>query len=402
MEIKLKRPLPRNRSYEQILNHKTRICFILSHMPSGGAERQTINLIRGLDPSKFEITLLLYANSEIFYKEVLELPINLIVNDTVPATKLVRNIKNATFLRNALKHRDFDILHTLLFHNGFWVRILAPARYKNRILYSIRNSIAQIPIYEKLMENVLARRSMVVTNSQKVLEQYVKIVGERHRSRVTNIYNGIDTERFLSKEAPIVGKEIIIGTVGRQTALKNQIQILQAIEYISKIHPIHFYLVGDKSQDRSIDNKRFVIEHQLYNIVTLLDSQNDIEFYYRKFNVFVLSSINESCPNALLEALLAKCLCIVSSRANSDQFIKDGINGLVYDGTTEKLILKLIDAIELISNNQFVTIVNNGQEYALNNFALSRMIGSYENAYKSLMEKQGNCYEKGDVFLKEN
>lgn len=368
-------------------SHKIRICFILSHLPQGGAERQTINLIAGLDPSKFDITLLLYANTEIFYKEILELPINVIINDTVPATKLVRNLKNAIFLRNSLKNRNFDILHTLLFHNGFWVRILAPSRYKNRILYSIRNSIAQITIFEKLVENLLVRRSMVVTNSQKVLEQYVKIVGERYRSRVTNIYNGIDTNRFLSKEAPFVAKEIIIGTVGRQTALKNQIQILQAVEYISKIYPLHFYLVGDKSQSSSIDNKKFVIEHELSNLVTILDSQTEIELYYRKFNIFVLSSIHESCPNALLEALLAKCLCIVSSGANSDHFIKDGINGFVYDGTTEKLVSKLIDAIELIRNDRYTTTVNNGQEYALKTFSLSMMIGSYESAYKSLMVK---------------
>lgn len=366
--------------------HKIRICFILSHLPQGGAERQTINLMRGLDHSKYDITLLLYANSEIFYKEVLELPIKVIVNDAVPATKMVRNIKNAIFLRNALKNSDFDILHTLLFHNGFWVRILAPAKFKNRILYSIRNSIAQSPIFEKFAENLLVRKSMVVTNSHKVLEQYVRIVGERQRSRVTNIYNGIDTERFLSKEVPIVAKEIIIGTVGRQTALKNQIQILQAIKHISKIHPIQFYLIGDKSQDSSIDNNKFVIEHQISNIVTLLDSRTDIELYYRKFNIFVLSSINESCPNALLEALLAKCLCIVSSGANSDQFIKDGFNGFVYDGTTEELVSKLIAAIELIHNDQYVTIVNRGQEYALETFSLSMMIGNYENAYKSLME----------------
>lgn len=364
---------------------KIRLCFILSHLPQGGAERQTINLIRGLNPDNYEITLILYANSEIFYKEVVGLPIKLIINSASRSNKLVRNIKHAIFLRKALKINEFDVLHTMLYHNGLWVRILAPRKYYGRILYSVRNTIDEIPFYERLAEKLLAGRSQVVTNSKKVLEQYVSTVGEHHRPRVVNVYNGIEVSKFSSEQPPVVGEEIILGSVGRQTILKNQIQILQAIRSIAGTVPVHFYLIGDKTKESYIDNERFVIENRLGENVTILDSQAEIELYYKRFNVFVLSSINESCPNALLEAMLSRCLCVVSEGANSDHFITDGVNGLIYNGTDKMLADKLLEAITLIRNNKHHIMVDNGFDYVIKNFSYNSMVLAYNSIYQKIL-----------------
>lgn len=369
---------------------KIRLCIILSHLPQGGAERQTINLIRGLNPDNYEITLILYANSEIFYKEVIAFPIKLITNNASGSNRLFRNIKHAIFLRKILKINDFDILHTLLYHNGFWVRLLAPGKYDGRILYSIRNTIDEIPFHERLTEKLLAGRSKVVTNSKKVLEQYVSTVGERHRSRVVNIYNGIEVSKFSSDQPPVVGEVIILGAVGRQTILKNQVQILKAIRSIAGTVPLHFYLIGDKTKESYVDNERFVTENRLGEIVTILDSQADIEVFYRRFNVFVLSSINESCPNALLEAMLSRCLCVVSEGANSDQFITDGVNGLVYNGSDEMLADKLLEAIELIRTNNHHLIVGNGFDYVTKNFSYNSMVLAYNSIYQAMLAGTGS------------
>lgn len=365
---------------------KIKICFILSHLPQGGAERQTINLIKRLDQSRYDITLLIYASKEIFYTEVLELPIHLIIKPANSQSKFWRNIGNAFFLRNALSAGDFDIIHTLLFHNGFWVRLVAPKRYNNGIIYSIRNSLKGSSRFELYMERILIRKSFVVTNSLTVMDQFLNQVGEKYKNRVSNIYNGIEIDKFLKDKLPEVNTEIIIGTVGRQTALKNQIQILTVINKISKVYPLHFYLIGDTTLDKSVDNRQYVINNNLTQSVTILNSQSDIEKYYSKFNIFILSSLSESCPNVLFEAMLARCLCIVSEGANSDHFIKDGINGFVYDGSTAMLESKLVKAIEMIRNDKINDLVDNGCKYVLDNFSVNKMVESYEALYKRIFD----------------
>ena len=367
------------------MKQKIRICFILSHLPQGGAERQTINLIKGLDSSKYDITLLVYANKEIFYQEVYELQVNLIINQYTNANKLFRNIMNAVFLNRFLTRNNFDILYTLLSHNGFWVRLVAPQKYNQRIIYSIRNDLHNGSNFYQFFEKFLIRKSYVVTNSLKVMDQFIKLVGEKYKNKVSNIYNGFEVEKFVSPDPPEVTDKIIIGTVGRQTALKNQIQILEAVKQISKTFSLHFYLIGDKAQDRFIENEKYVSNNRLDKHVTILNSQSEIELYYKRFNIFVLSSISESCPNVLFEAMLAKCLCIISEGANSDNFLKDGINGLVYDGSTGMLEFKLRTAIQMINNGKANEIVDKGQQYALNNFSLNKMVINYERTFEQIL-----------------
>lgn len=365
---------------------KIKICYILSHLPQGGAERQTLNLIKGLDSERYDITLILYASTEIFYKEVTALPVRLIINPASDSNKLMRNLRHAISLRRSLRRQEYDLLHTMLFHNGFWVRLLAPGRYNGRILYSIRNTIDESPLHEKLAEKLVAFRSVVVTNSFKVLNQYIDLVGEKYRPRVHNIYNGIDVQRFEYESIPETGDRIVIGTVGRQTALKNQIQILRAIREVCKTEPVHLYIIGDKSKESYIENERFVDENQLRGTVEILDSQANIEDYYRRFNIFVLSSVNESCPNSLLEAMLSRSLCIVSAGSNPDHYISEGINGFVYDGSLEMLTEKLYQAISLVRSRGHHEIVNNGCEYVKTNFSYVSMVNAYDGLYNDMLD----------------
>lgn len=368
-----------------VTHARIRVCFILSHLPQGGAERQTINLIRGLDPSEFDISLILYSNEKIFYSEVYELPVRLIINHYRSTGKILRIIQRTIFLIKALRINEFDILHTLLPHNGFWVRMVAPGRYARRTVYSIRNDIKDSPGFYRFFEKFLYRKSYVVTNSMKVLQQYYKYFLFRKRHNIRNIYNGFEAGKFFSSSPPQVSEILILGTVGRQAVLKNQIQILKALDSVLKGNVLHFYLIGDKHQNMAEENANYVKERNLENNVTILDSVSAIEEYYKRFNIFILASVNESCPNVLFEAMLSKCLCIVSEGSNSDHFIEDGKNGLVYDGSLMMLEARIIQAMSMVRSGAHLGLVEEGQKYAYANFSLDRMISEYKGLYYELI-----------------
>ena len=106
----------------------------------------------------------------------------------------------------------------------------------------------------------------------------------------------------------------------------------------------------------------------------------------------MLSSINESCPNALLEAMLSRCLCVVSEGANSDHFITDGINGLVYNGTQRMLADKLLEAIAIIRNNEHHRMADKGVEYVIRNFSFDSMVMAYSDIYQNMLS--GTAYSE--------
>jgi glycosyltransferase involved in cell wall biosynthesis len=150
--------------------------------------------------------------------------------------------------------------------------------------------------------------------------------------------------------------------------------------------PVHLFIIGDSDKENFKVNHNFIKDNHLSEFVTIMDSQKNIEQYYRKFNIFVLPSLSESCPNVLFEAMLAKCLCIVSKGANSDQFINDGNNGFVYDGTDQMLKEKLGIAIKTLRSGNEAIILENAQKYVLENFSIYKMLNSYLELYGNLMQ----------------
>ena len=258
------------------------------------------------------------------------------------------------------------------------VRIFAPKNYKNRIVYSVRNSYESVSNFFFYLDKFLNKKSVNIYNSEKSL---LELYNKPSKSILGNnfiIYNGFDLNLFNPK-GKICSELITIGMVGRMTIQKNQIQVLRAVNSLYNQF-FKLYIIGDSNLEEGNNIKNFVITHSLTHKVILLDAQNNIEVYYKRFDIFILSSLYEGCPNALFEALLSKCLCIVSEGANSDHFIKDGFNGLVYDGTDEMLKLKIKKGIAK-------DIISNGYNYAISNFSIRSMIESYAKIYKIILSR---------------
>jgi glycosyltransferase involved in cell wall biosynthesis len=89
----------------------------------------------------------------------------------------------------------------------------------------------------------------------------------------------------------------------------------------------------------------------------------------------------------MFEAMLAKCLCVVSQGSNKDRFINDGLNGFEYDGTDQMLKEKLILATRKLEMHSVTSILINAQNYVLENFSINNMVNSYTSLYFETYER---------------
>ena len=367
-----------------MIKQKIKICYIIGTLNQGGAERQFVELIKNIDKEKFEVYVLVYSQKEIFYTELLDCKdINLYLRDWSTNNKLLRLFEIRKIIKDFLNKNEFDIIHTTLFYNGIVVRLFAPKKYRERIISTIRNNMTLFSKTQIFIEKQLSKRSWVITNTKTTAEEFKQLLSKKRREYVSYIYNGFDVDRFSFHDDDNYktkrNKNIRSLMVGRLTKQKNNIQVFRVFNSIDNKGLI-LDVYGEPHDTEDL-LKNYIKINNLESKISLRGVVKDIHKVYPLYDIFILSSIFEGCPNVLFEALLAKRFCIISTQSNTDQFIVSGINGLVYNGTEDDLREKLQYAISIFQTKEYFEIVKNGFKYASQNFTLEKMVKAYEKFY---------------------
>ncbi|HZM34776.1 MAG TPA: TIGR03088 family PEP-CTERM/XrtA system glycosyltransferase, partial [Burkholderiales bacterium] len=177
------------------------------------------------------------------------------------------------------------------------------------------------------------------------LQRGVHIPGER----ISQIYNGVDTERFRAAETrePIAGcpfeaaEDWRVGWVGRMDPVKDALTLARAFLRARQLSPVaakrmRLVLVGDGEQREAIatllDRPR-VREH-----VWLAGEREDIADIMRGLDCFVLPSRAEGISNTILEAMASRLPIIATRVGGNPELVESGMTGVLVRATdTEAL-----------------------------------------------------------------
>jgi sugar transferase (PEP-CTERM/EpsH1 system associated) len=209
--------------------------------------------------------------------------------------------------------------------------------------------------------------------------------------RISVIHNGVDTERFrpgardpalfpagFLPEAPLV-----IGTLGRFEAVKDQLNLVQAFIELLTRRPalrerVRLVLVGDGSHRDRIE--ALLEAHRLRGLCWLPGFRDDTPALYRSLDLFALPSRREGISNTVLEAM-ASGLPVVATRVGGNpEIVREGETGtLVPACDAEALasaLLDYLDAPQLMERHG-----RNGRADALRAFSLRAMVDNYQQVY---------------------
>jgi len=360
---------------------KIKLAFICSNLGQGGAERQLVNLISQIDKEKFEVTVFLYAvQIDPFYLNSLnkcdiKLELNLLKHNFF-IFKIIEALRKINFF---LKENYYDIIITTLFMNNLFVRLIAPPLYKNKIVTNMRTSILNYSFLYKFAEIYLIRKSYIVFNSQKSLEGFKLMLREKFHWRLSLIYNGY----YIPLEPDFqIRQKKAFGCLGRLNKEKNIIQVVEVFQETKGIRSKSNLIVQGHFGDQYNDIANLLSSDK----IEIREKDKNIDLFFDSIDVLILPSIFEGCPNVLFEALLRKKLCIVSSGANSDNFITNGVNGFVYDGSNKELEEVMKRALQILEQEEKL-IIENGYSYAKKNFSMKVMVNKYEELFRDIYEK---------------
>jgi glycosyltransferase involved in cell wall biosynthesis len=173
-----------------------------------------------------------------------------------------------------------------------------------------------------------------------------KAIGARiaDASRVVTIHNGIEISPKRPVRKPIAGcGKIKLLAIGRLVGEKDYPTMLRMMRVLEKIEPERFTL--EIAGDGPLSGKLASLSRELgiEKSVAFLGSRDDTAALMDRSDVFVMSSVKEGFPYALLEAAACMLPVVATDAGGIGEFIKDNSTGMLSPpGEPELLAYKIV------------------------------------------------------------
>ena len=155
-------------------------------------------------------------------------------------------------------------------------------------------------------------------SKQAGIDRFGKTVAANDKFRVLN--NGIDVARYActdaeheaAKQGAGYSDSVVIGHVGRLTAIKNHRFLIDTFCEFKGMHPSALlFLVGRGPLEEQL--KKYSAERGVSDSVILFGVRPNVEDYLKLFDVFVFPSVREGLPLSVVEAQTAGLPCVIST-----------------------------------------------------------------------------------------
>src|SRR6185295_6578718 len=311
---------------------RPRVLHLITSFEIGGTERQAVELLKRLDPERYDVRLAVIRNEGPFYRDiesrfpnVPEFPLSSFYNANA--------IKQLVRLRRLMMRERIDILHTHDFYSGLiggaaarlsGVRVIAAQRHLK--LSDRRVHQVGMRLIHRLAHRILVNSEAI---RDRILEhdhaQPRKIVIVRNGVQHTVVSRAQAREQLLRELETNEGAKLI-GIAARLQPVKGHRFFLEAAASVLRNQPdAHFVLVGDGPL-------RPVLEKQATHLgiadrVHLLGDRTGVAQLISAFDLLVLSSLHEGLPNAVMEAMAARVPVVATAVGGTKELISDGETG---------------------------------------------------------------------------
>ncbi len=230
----------------------------------------------------------------------------------------------------------------------------------------------------------------------KDLERYlIRRVGIA-AGRISQIYNGVDTERFAPRPGrPANGlpaefaeqDTLVIGTVGRIQPVKDQATLLKAFAELVRSHArLRLAVIGDGPLLG--DLRRFTETLGIAQFTWLPGAIGNIANALRGFDVFVLPSLSEGISNTVLEAMASGVPVVATAAGGNLELVEDGYCGRLFPPGDVAMLARLLAgyvADPLLRQAHAVA----ARRVAVERFSLDTMVTKYQEIYLGFCGQRG-------------
>ena len=356
-----------------------KILLTIRSLNFGGAERQWVNLAKGLYArDDIELLLCTFYKGGDLYGEVSCLPY-------VCVDKKGKN--DILFLfryRKIIKDFNPDVIYAFMPDSNLF-SLFASLFLKIPVIFGIRSSainVKKLSFFSKVYfyaQKYFSRNARaIICNSNDAISFYKQYNYNMDRAFV--VYNGIDTacvkDNFnnLKETLNIPQESIIFGIVARMNKVKDYPLFAKGARYLcGKNSNVYFISLG--KIDDLILRECLEILGDFKDRVLFLGARDNVWDYYSIFDFIISTSYTESFSNSIAEGMACGALPIVSEVGESVVIANFGEDyKFSFKKCCERGLCECLDSVMLLNNEEKLKLSFESRKHIINNFSISKMV----------------------------
>jgi len=375
------------------------VMHVLHRFDTGGLENGVVNLINHMPPGAYRHMVVALTDVTEFRRRLRRADVECLALHKAPG----HGVKLYPRLWRLLRERRPAIVHTrnlaaLEMQVPAWLARV-PVRVHGEHGRDVTDLDGSSRHYQRVRRLYAPFVGSYIAVSRELADYLAGPVGIA-RTRIEQIYNGVDTERFAPAPAgpsPIAGCPFaspphwLVGTVGRMQQVKNQTLLAQAFVRALALQPAlraraRLLMVGDgplRAMAQSI-----LDDAGLGALAWLPGERQDVADVMRGLNCFVLPSLAEGVSNTILEAMATGLPVIATRVGGNAELVRDGHTGAIVASADVEAMAQAL----LVMAQDEARAMHMGREaraQAERSFSLSAMVAAYRGLYDRQLAAAG-------------
>jgi len=307
-----------------------RIVILARKLDPGGAERQILNLSRGLYNLGEDVHIVVFYRGGLYDNEVIShgIPLHFVgknsrwdlIGFSLRFVKLIRSLNAGTI------YSFMDVPNILSVAFKFLIG-------STRIVWGIRSSEIEAFRYGPLQCFISQLEKQLCFLPDKIIAN--SLSGKNYAikrgfsfEKIEFIHNGVDTETFkfdyigrlkIRLQWNVPDDFVLIGVVGRIDLMKDHYNFLRSASLISqRQEKVKFAIIGGGSRESFEKLKNYSVKLGISELIVWSNYRPDIVEVISALDIVVSSSaFGEGFSNAIAEAMSCKRPCVVTDVGDS-------------------------------------------------------------------------------------
>jgi glycosyltransferase involved in cell wall biosynthesis len=299
-------------------------------------------------------------------------------------------------LARIIKEQKIDIVHCQRHKPTFYGTLAAYLAGEDvKVISHVRGLNRTRTFRRRLLNRLLFKRiARIIAVSNGVREDIVKSNSIAIREKVVTVYNGINVEPFLdsglAREQARIRLDLppkqgfVYGTVGRLVETKGQKVLLRAFATVFERYPDSWLIFAGAGRLES-KLRGLATDLDIHERVVFLGFRSDIPEILKAYDVFVLPSIAEGLPGALLEAMAAGIPVIASRVGGVPEILNSPDLGVMVSPSAVdelSMAMKQLRSMDEIGRDELGKAL---RQRVLEQFTKGKMVSAMTEEYMKVM-----------------